>query len=127
MANYYYSGRTPVPIPVGHGEVKAVRPYSHVEIDNSVIGDSCVSRLMGRGVLRLTGRPAGATQVLAVVENTKLPPGPKDEFSKAIVSESKGVGPGIPVKSGPPANADVKPSDSVPRRKRVRRRKPDST
>lgn len=126
MANYYYTGRTIVPIAVGGGEVKSVRPYTTVEIDDSATGDAHVRRLLSRHVLRLTGRPAGVTQVRVVVEKTKLPPDPGDTFGAAIEVEGKRVGPGIAVKSGPPAGSDVKPSGR-PQVRKQRRKKSKST
>ena len=57
MPWFYYSGKRPVPISIGNGEVVAVRPHTHIEIDGKSINTPEIARLKSLRHLRLTGTP----------------------------------------------------------------------
>lgn len=58
MAWYYYSGTSILALPVGKGEVLAVRPHTTVFVDASVESTTAFKRF--GSVLRRTGAPKGA-------------------------------------------------------------------
>lgn len=62
MPWFYYSGNVPKPIPVKKGLSIAVQPHTRVEIFEP--GSREVQALQKRGLLRRTGRPAGARSVI---------------------------------------------------------------
>lgn len=62
MAWYYYSGSTILSVPVGKGEVLAVRPHTTIFVDPSVEGSAAFKRFSN--VLRRSGAPKGAKPIL---------------------------------------------------------------
>lgn len=62
MPWYYYSGNISRPVPVKKGLSVSVRPHSKVEISEPNLTE--IQALLRKGLLRRTGRPAGATSLV---------------------------------------------------------------
>ena len=92
MAWYYYSGVTPLAVPVGGGEVVSVRPGEKVFVDPSIETRTDFRRL--QRVLKRTSGPR--VESVASVEVVVPVAGPTDLFSTSIV---EGVKPGNEVQT----------------------------
>ncbi len=122
MTWYYYSGPIITPIPVGDGEVKAIRPFTSFEVHG---GGSKLDSLKARGYLRVCGMPVearGKSVVRARVDDTPVPPPVDSQFSEAIVSEGAVRGSGI----GGNSDDGVKQMSGQASRGRKRHAKPGS-
>ena len=126
MTWYYYSGPIITPIPVGGGEVKAIRPFSKFEVQANEVNGDKLQRLKARGHLRVCGMPAEARSKppIRVVVEAVAPSPSEDSFSKSIVSEGAVSGavssvadPGI----GADVDDDVKHKAARASRSRKRR------
>ncbi|MFA4971300.1 MAG: hypothetical protein WC683_01720 [bacterium] len=100
MSWYYYSGSVPTGIPVSRTKSVAVAPHTKVEIVDMT---PAAQALLRRGVLRRTGRPAGAplrTNV-AVTDQKVADVVPKSAlaryFAEKGVTKSKEMPPKKPV------------------------------
>lgn len=118
---YYYSGNKVVPIPIGNGEVEAVRPHSYVCIDGSF---PAVARLIKQKKLRLVGKPKHLQKVeRAPIEENKGPQEPVTKFAKAVVDtgSAKRVG-GAIVASAPATATDEEeaPTKKAPSKRKTR-------
>ena len=60
MGWYLYTGSSPSPVPVGNGEVVAVRPNTKVFVPSEAEGKPEVKRLLASGRLCVTSWPRGA-------------------------------------------------------------------
>lgn len=113
MPWYYYSGQKPVPIPVGDGEVRSVRPHTKVEIIPSSANDQQIRTLSKLGVLRRCGKPP-EPQVTegpvkgGVTDPPKSGPGEPFTFNEFLTKE------GDTRKGHPSPQESVAPADRPP-------------
>lgn len=92
MGWFYYTGEAPAAVPVGSGEVVAVRPYTKIFIDPSAEGDIAVKRLLNMGRLCVTSWPKGQKPMKTQIDLAEKPKMGSTRFAEAIVeSPSMGV------------------------------------
>ena len=92
MAWYYYSGDSILAVPVGNGEVIAVRPHSTIFVDATVENTAAFKRF-GR-FLRRTGAPKDAKSLVPAQPIAGKIAAPVSIFSDSIVEGSKAVAAG---------------------------------
>ncbi len=89
MGWYYFSGHSVEPVPVGKGEVVAVRPNTKVFIDAAKETSMEVQRLRARGLLNPCSWPKGE-KPLVPAEPIQAKPVALTPFAEAVVENPTG-------------------------------------
>lgn len=115
MGWYYYTGEAPSSLPVGGGEVVAVRPFSKVFVEERSEGAPELKRLLAMGRLCVTSWPKGQSPIESKVDLALKPAMGSTVFAEAIrEGSSQGAVVAVDVSA-----VDVGEVGSTPSKRRV--------
>jgi len=119
MGWYYFSGIVVEPVPVGKGEVVAVRPNTKVFIDPTVEASAEVQRLRGRHLLTPCAWPKGEKSLVPKAPVASDVEVPKTPYADALTDNLGAVEVEKPARKKAPAKRKAAPKKKPARAKKA--------